>query len=291
MLERHHLPPDLPGILELRLDQPVSAPLVLDSPHSGRTPPADFAPACGPEAWRRAEDMDVDQLMASAPAIGLPLVAAAFPRIYLDVNRARDDIEPATIKGSLAFTPRPSAKAALGKGLVWLAVPPDGQPLYAAPLTAAEIEARIARCWHPYHAALAATLDAVHERFGKAYHLNCHSMQAVSNAMHEEGPGRPRPDIVLSDRLGTTCDPAFTAAARAILEGLDFHVQVNDPYQGAEIVRRHGHPQRGRHSLQLELNRRLYMEEATLARTDRFSETQGRLATFLAELARWSRNA
>lgn len=289
MLERRHLPPDLAGILELRLAGPVTAPLVLDSPHSGRSPPADFEPAVGQELWRRAEDMDVDVLMGGSP--GLPLIAASFPRIYLDVNRARDDIDPGTVEGALPFAANPSAKAALGKGLVWLAVPPDGQPLYERPLASATIQARIEGYWQPYHATLASTLDAVHGQFGRVFHVDCHSMQAVSNAMHEEGAGRPRPDIVLSDRDGTTCDPAFTSAARAILEALDFHVQVNDPYKGAEIVRRHGQPARGRHSLQLELNRRLYMDEATLTRTGAFTATRARLATFLERLAAWTKTA
>ncbi len=110
-------------------------------------------------------------------------------------------------------------------------------------------------------------------------------MQAVSSAMHEEGAGKPRADIVLSDREGETCAPAFLEAARSLLTAEGFNVAVNDPYKGAEIVRRYGRPGEGRHSLQLEVNRRLYMDEARLERTADFAATQHRLTRFLGGLA------
>ena len=263
----------------------VTTPLVLDSPHSGSAYPAGFAPVVGPEQYRRAEDMDVDVLFDHAPALGAVLLAARFPRIYCDVNRAQGDLDPATIEGDLGLPLRPSAKARLGKGVVWQAVPPDGRPLYAGPLPAADVRARLDTCWAPYHAALTALLDETRARFGRVFHLDCHSMQAVSNAMHEEGVGKPRPDIVLSDRDGTTASPAFLAVTKQLLEAEGFAVAVNDPYKGAEIVRRYGRPEVGQHSLQLELNRRLYMDEVRLERTAAFASTKARLDRFLAALA------
>ncbi len=262
----------------------TTTPLVLDSPHSGSAYPADFAPIVGPEQYRRAEDMDVDVLFDHAPAVGAVLLAARFARIYCDVNRAPDDLDPASVDGDLGMPLRPSAKARLGKGVVWQAVPPDGARLYAAPLPAAAVQARLATCFEPYHAALAALLDETKARFGRVFHLDCHSMQAVSNAMHEEGVGKPRPDIVLSDRDGTTASPAFLEAARRLLEAEGFAVAVNDPYKGAEIVRRYGRPEAGQHSLQLELNRRLYMDEVRLQRTAEFASIKARLDRFLENL-------
>lgn len=263
----------------------ATTPLVLDSPHSGSAYPADFAPVVGPEQYRRAEDMDVDVLFDHAPVVGSVLLAARFPRIYCDVNRAPDDLDPATVEGDLGLPLRPSAKARLGKGVVWQAVPPDGAPLYAGPLPAAAVRSRLDTCWEPYHAALTALLDETKARFGRVFHLDCHSMQAVSNAMHEEGIGKPRPDIVLSDRDGITASPAFLEATRRLLEAEGFAVALNDPYKGAEIVRRYGRPDAGRHSLQLELNRRLYMNEVRLERTEAFAATKARLDRFLAALA------
>ena len=281
------LPPDL---IEIRRPVAQTIPLVLDSPHSGSVYPDDFRPACGPERYRRSEDMDVDVLFEAAPALGAVLLAARFGRIYCDVNRAMDDLEPEAVRGELGMALRPSAKARLGKGVIWQAVPPDGAPLYDGPLAAAAIRRRLDNCWTPYHASLAALLDEAHSRFGRVYHLDCHSMQAVSNVMHEEGAGSARPDIVLSDRDGATAGVAFREAVRRLLEAEGFAVAVNDPYKGAEIVRRHGNRLRGRHSLQLEVNRRLYMDEARLERTAGFGATQARLARVLTALAAALRN-
>jgi N-formylglutamate deformylase len=269
----------------IRRPAAATTPLVLDSPHSGNAYPADFTPIVGPEQYRRAEDMDVDVLFDHSPAVGAVLLAARFPRIYCDVNRAPDDLDPATVEGDLGMPLRPSAKARLGKGVVWLAVPPDGAPLYAGPLPASAVRARLEACWKPYHAALATLLDETKASFGRVFHLDCHSMQAISNAMHEEGIGKPRPDIVLSDRDGTTASPAFLDVTRQLLEAEGFAVSVNDPYKGAEIVRRYGRPDAGQHSLQLELNRRLYMDEQRLERTAAFAATKARLDRVLARLA------
>jgi N-formylglutamate deformylase len=272
-------------IVDIHRPAVVTTPLVLDSPHSGSFYPADFAPVVGPERYRRAEDMDVDVLFDQAPEVGAVLMACRFGRIYCDVNRAADDLDPASLAGGFGAAVRPSAKARLGKGVVWQAVPPDGAPLYGGPLPAAAVRARLRDYWEPYHQALGALLDETHARFGRVFHLDCHSMQAVSNAMHEEGVGRPRPDIVLSDRDGTTTAPDFLDTARRLLEAEGFEVRINDPYKGAEIVRRYGRPAAGRHSLQLELNRRLYMDEERLQRTADFAGTKARLDRFLEALA------
>jgi N-formylglutamate deformylase len=272
-------------IVDIHRPAVPTTPLVLDSPHSGSFYPADFAPIVGPERYRRAEDMAVDVLFDGAPEVGAVLLAARFGRIYCDVNRAPDDLDPAAIAGNFGADLRPSAKARLGKGVIWQAVPPDGAPLYAGPLPAASVRARLSDYWQPYHATLEALLDETHARFGRVFHLDCHSMQAVSNAMHEEGVGRARPDIVISDRDGTTCDPGFLEAASDLLEAEGFRVTINDPYKGAEIVRRYGRPAAGRHSLQLELNRRLYMDEERLERTAAFASTKARLDRFVASLA------
>jgi N-formylglutamate deformylase len=277
--------PAMRDIVDIYRPAVPTSPLVLDSPHSGSFYPADFAPVVGPERYRRAEDMAVDVLFDQAPAVGAVLLAARFGRIYCDVNRAPDDLDPASIQGDFGAALRPSAKARLGKGVVWQAVPPDGAPLYADKLPAAAVRARLRDYWRPYHRALGALLDETHARFGRVFHLDCHSMQAVSNAMHEEGAGRARPDIVLSDREGRTTAPAFLEAAILLLEAEGFAVAVNDPYKGAEIVRRYGRPEAGRHSLQLELNRRLYMDEERLERTAAFASTKARLDRFLAGLA------
>lgn len=277
------LPEPVRGAFDVRLDGVQRAPLTLDSPHSGSAYPQDFRPAVGPERYRRAEDMDVDVLFDAGPRLGLPMLAALFPRIWLDVNRAPDDLAPEDVHGAIHL--RPSAKARLGKGVIWTAAPPGGDRLLHGPLPAGEVHRRIEWFWRPYHAALDALQAASAARFGRSWHLNLHSMQSVSTAMHEEGAGKARPEIVLSDRDGQTCAPAFIRAAAEILTGLGFVVAINDPYKGAEIVRRLGRPAEGLHALQIEVNRALYMDEATRSRNARFEDTRARLGLFLERLA------
>jgi N-formylglutamate deformylase len=124
-----------------------------------------------------------------------------------------------------------------------------------------------------------------------SYHVNCHSMNAVSGAQGEGGAGRARADIVLGDRDGTTCEPGFTELTRRTLAGLGYDVKVNDPYKGVELVRAFSDPQRGRHSLQLEVNKRLYLDEATRERHAGFARLQADLAKLVQALADYARHA
>ncbi|MDH3658734.1 MAG: N-formylglutamate amidohydrolase, partial [Alphaproteobacteria bacterium] len=249
--------------------------------------PDDFQPAVPKSAWLHATDRYVDQLFAEVPSLGVPLLRAHFPRIYLDVNRAIDDLDPAGIAGGWDADLAPSAKARLGKGLIWTNVPPNAAPLYNAPLPRNNIKHRIERCYHPYHQALAALIDRAHARHGYTLHLDCHSMQSVSHRMHEEGAGMVRPDFILSDRDGTTCSPDMVNAARDYLTDRCYAVEVNTLFKGAEIVRRHGRPAEGRHSLQIEINRALYMDETTLAKTDGFAGLKTVLTGLVQRLTQW----
>ena len=271
----------------LRPAAPAS-PLVLDSPHSGTLYPSDFRPAQPPGRYRRAEDMYVDELFSAAPALGLPLLRARFGRIYCDVNRAFDDLDPASLDDAGDLNLAPSAKARLGKGVLWTATPPDGAPLLAGPVLRAEYLDRLERCWYPYHDALGELIAETRAAHGRVFHLDLHSMQPVANAMHEDAVGSLRPDIVLSDREGTSAGVGYLEAARALLLDLGFSVAVNDPFKGAEILRRHGNPARGVHSLQIEVNRALYMDVETYGKTARFSETRARLSAFIGSLGDWA---
>lgn len=271
----------------LRPGRPA-APLVLDSPHSGTIYPPDFAAAQPPERYRRAEDMYVDELFAAAPSLGVPLLKALFGRIYCDVNRAVDDLDPAVLDDAEGLDLAPSVKARLGKGVVWTATPPDGAPLLVGPLRRADFLERLERCWHPYHATLAELLGENRAAHGRVFHLDLHSMQPVANAMHEDATGSRRPDIVLSDREGTSAAAGYLDSARDLLLGLGFSVKINDPFKGAEILRRHGDPARGVHSLQIEVNRALYMDVEHYGKTARFDDTKRRLSAFLASLRDWA---
>ena len=252
-------------------------PLLLDSPHSGRVFPADFGAAVSEDALRDGEDCFVDELWLPATQRGVWLLAANFPRTYLDANRHVDDVDLDLIDGGRwPGTHRPSGKARIGKALVWRTLD-DGTPIYARKLCVAEVRARIDRCHLPYHRALAERIEATHARFGVSVHLNCHSMKAVGGAQAEGGAGKPRADFVLGDRDGTSCDPALTAFVGEVLSGMGYDVKINDPYKGVELVRAYADPATGRHSLQVEINQRLYLDERARSPHEGFESLQKNL--------------
>ncbi|XAH23303.1 N-formylglutamate amidohydrolase [Xylophilus sp. GW821-FHT01B05] len=245
-----------------------STPLVLDSPHSGTAYPADFRSVCDLATLRRAEDTHVEKLYAFAPALGVAWVEAHFPRSYLDANRDTLELDTTLLDGPwpepVATDPRVLSKVRLGKGLIWKFTD-EGLPIYDRLLGVDEVRQRIARCWKPYHAAVAAAIDAAHARHGYSIHLNCHSMPAVAASHATDFPGLVHADFVIGDRDGSTADPALSQQICAHLRGLGYSVDYNHPYKGVELVRRYGKPAERRHSIQVEINRKLYMDEQTLA--------------------------
>jgi N-formylglutamate deformylase len=262
-------------------------PLVLDSPHSGVDYPEDFGHACDMPALRQAEDTHVEKLYEFAPALGAAWIEALFPRSYLDANRNTTEIDTALLDGPwpdpVETDPAALAKVRLGKGLIWR-LTDDGLPIYERRLSVAEVRARIDRCWTPYHAAVRAAIDAAHQRHGYSIHLNCHSMPAVASSHATGHPGMVHADFVLGDREGTSADPRLSRAVGEYLEGLGYSVAYNHPYKGVELVRRYSDPARHRHSLQVEVNRKLYMDERTLELNDGFPALKRDLQSLVERL-------
>lgn len=260
------------------------APLVLDSPHSGTEYPDDFEFALPLEALRQAEDSYVDELYASGPDVGATLIAARFPRSYIDPNRSVLDIDSSLLAAAWPGPALPSAKTARGIGLIWRVLD-SGEAIYSRKLAIDEVKNRIVRYHQPYQRAVKDALDRAHRHFGGVWHLNLHSMPAVSGHISEEGPGKPRADFVLGDRDGTTCEPEFTALVADALRAMGYNVKINDPYKGVELVRAFSDPKAGRHSLQVEVNRRLYMDERTRQRNGGFGDLQRNLAALLERVS------
>jgi N-formylglutamate amidohydrolase len=259
------------------------APLVLDSPHSGHDFPADFGAVVTEAELRESEDCYVDELYAAAHELGVPLLAATFPRTYLDPNRNAGDVDLDLIDGPWSWEYRPSGKARIGKSLIWRTLE-DGRPIYGRKLAPEAVRRRIDRVHAPYHRSLQEMLEAAFRKHGRVYHINCHSMRSVAGKQSEDGPGSVRPDFVIGDRDGTTCEPRFTELVRETLAGMGYRVTVNDPYKGVELIRAYSDPKAGRHSLQIEINKRLYMDERTLQKNAGFSTIQKNLGELLRVL-------
>jgi len=251
-LNRH-----LPGVLLSRGPIGPALPLVFDSPHSGRDYPEDFGHAVPVELLRRAEDAFVDELIESAPVYGATLLTALFPRSYIDPNRHEHEIDPEMLDEPWPHPVLPSEKSEMGLGLVRRLIK-GNVDIYNRPLSVDEIFARIEGFHRPYMAELERLLDNAYETHGIAWHINCHSMRSAGR---KRGQRIPRADIVLGDRDGTSCGPTFIAFVAEVARDLGYNVALNDPFKGAELVARFGRPDEGRHSLQIEINRALYMDE------------------------------
>jgi N-formylglutamate deformylase len=271
------------------MEQPVTLtlptvpalPLVIDSPHSGTAYPADFGSVLQGLALRQGEDTWVHELYATAPAHGATLLAAEFPRAYIDPNRSLHDIDTELLADAWPGPVSPGPKTRLGIGLVWRLM--DGKPIYDRRLTAAEVQGRIDRCWRPYHAALDAALAQAAARHAKRWHLNVHSMP--DDSYRKLGlPVKPLADVVLGNLDGSTCDEATMAVVEDTLRSAGYSVARNDPFKGVEIIRASGQPARGWHAMQIEVKRSCYMD-AQLNRNAGFDRLQRAIDGLLGALA------
>jgi len=244
-----------------------SLPLVLSSPHSGRDYPADLLATTRLDlaALRQSEDSFVDEIFSAAPDLGAPLIRANFPRVYCDPNREPFELDPAMFADRLpGHVNTTSLRVAGGLGTIPRVVSAGGE-IYRDKLVFAEAERRVATLYRPYHQALAGLIEATRAGFGAALLLDCHSMPSVGGPMDRD-QGTPRPDIILGDRYGTSCDPALSADIEEIVRDLGYRVCRNAPYAGGYTTVHYGRPEMAVHGLQIEINRALYMNERTIER-------------------------
>lgn len=266
----------------------VAIPLVCDSPHSGTDYPADFGHAVPLAQLRQGEDTHVDALWRAAPEVGATLIAAQFPRTYIDPNRTLADLDPDMLDGEWPEPLSPGEKTRLGKGLIWSRMDPQ-TPIYDRRLSVAEVQARIDRYYRPYHDALNQAVRQRYEQFGALWHLNLHSMPNDAYARLGLDPDRELADFVLGDRDGRTCEPAFVDLIASYLLGKGYTVARNDPYKGVQLIEQIGQPMQGRHSLQVEIRRPVYMNEATREPNEGFVRLQQALSGLLREVASYVR--
>lgn len=280
------------SVLSLLEPQDKIIPVVFDSPHSGRNYPDDFDYTCDFDALTRAEDNYVEEFFTCAPQYGATFLHALFPRTYIDVNRAKNDIDPDLLDGEWCKdTMLPTPRSHAGIGLIRRLVKP-GIPLYSRKLKLTEINERIEKYYEPYHKLLSERLEELHYNFGQVWHVNCHSMPSQKNRSRSlRGTIHflsEQPDFVLGDRDGTSCNADFTRAIRAFLKDMGYKVAINNPYRGVEIVRRYGAPTTGRHSLQLEINKALYWDEQSHKKTRDFKSLQQDLEKLVAFIAHYA---
>lgn len=244
-----------------------TAALVFNCAHSGRDYPERFLAMTRLDhlSIRQSEDAYVDELFARAPHLGLPLLRAHFPRAYLDVNREPWELDPAMFVEPLGENINAaSPRVAAGLGTLARLVA-ENKPIYRDRLRFEDARMRIEGIYMPYHTTLQQLLSDTLQRFGIAVLIDCHSMPRLNR----QGD-RSAPDVVLGDRYGTTCAPVIVDLVETLFASAGLRVARNRPYAGGYITRSYGRPSYGVHTLQVEISRHLYMNEASLQKTAGF---------------------
>ena len=259
--------------------------VVFATPHSGRCYPVDFLEqtVLNAHVIRSSEDAFVDHLFGAAPQFGAPLLSALLPRAYVDLNRACDELDPAVIEGAPRTPHNPRVASGLG---VIPRVVAGGRAIYAGKLTLEQAAARLDQAWHPYHAALRGLMEETHRQFGQVILLDCHSMPHEAIAFSAR---QGQPDIVLGDRHGAAASGAVTDLVEAAFQTVGFRVARNAPFAGAFIAQSYGRPVSGRHVIQIEVDRSLYMDEARIIPLPEFDTVQRRISQAIGMITAWGR--
>lgn len=270
------------AVLEVLRPAVQRVPFVFSSPHSGRDYPARFLALTQLDPWqvRRSEDCLVDALFDGVVALGAPLLKACFPRAYVDVNREASELDPAMFSGPLGLPANAgSPRVAAGLGAIPRVVG-EGRPIYSGRLDPEDARMRLASCHAPYHAALQALVDETCAAFGFCAVIDCHSMPG--QIAHPEDGSHPH--FIVGDRFGQSASAAFSGAAIGLLRQSGYEVSHNRPYAGGFITEHYGRPADGVHALQLEVSRRLYLDEARYLPSAGFARLQTDITSFCARL-------
>lgn len=272
-----------PEHFEVREPARQTIPFVYNSPHSGRCYPESFLADSNLDSMsiRRSADHYVDDLFADAPELGAPLLAAHFPRAYLDVNREPFELDPRMFDGPLPpYANIGSMRVAGGLGTIPRIVA-ENMDIYRRKLSVAEGLSRIEAIYKPYHACLRRLIAATHARFGICVLIDCHSMPGNIRL----SGSNVKPDFIIGDRYGTSASAELSRAALSFLSEMGFAAVRNKPYAGGFITEHYGRPVRGLHALQIEINRGLYVDEGTLSKRPEFDAIAAALSLFMRQMA------
>jgi N-formylglutamate amidohydrolase len=261
-------------------------PIVFASPHSGQhyLPRFIEVSRLSPLELRRSEDSFVDEIFATAPEAGAPLLRALFPRAYVDPNREPFELDPEMFADSLPdYANTRSPRVAAGLGTIARVVA-SGAEIYSGKLSFSEAMERIRGYYWPYHTALRDLVERTRETFGFCLLIDCHSMPSkgvpTNGSVNLEGI-----DVVLGDAFGRSCARKVSDCAERSLAGRGFRVARNNPYSGGFVTRHYGRPSEGVHCLQIELNRKLYMDEARIERGRNFGRVREDIRALIDDLA------
>lgn len=250
--------------------------MLLSVPHSGRDYPDWLIglAAAGKPSLTTLEDPLVDRLVWRALQRGCGAVIARTPRAAIDCNRSEDEVDPSVVDGPRRG--RISARARGGLGIVPARTPQHGY-LWRTAISPAQLDERISQAHRPYHQAIDALLSLLVDRFGCALLLDCHSMPPPPDGV---------PPVVIGDCRGRAAEPWVGAAAVSISNQSGFEVRLNDPFAGGHIIDRHAKPGNGVHAIQIEIDRRFYLDHRLAKPGAGFDKAAVLIETLAVELGR-----
>lgn len=256
--------------------------IVIASPHSGRNYLSSVKEQSilDPITLRSSEDAFVDELMDFAPALGIPLICSEIPRAFVDLNRARDELDPAIIEGIKPNRQNPRVISGLG---VIPRVVANGKEIYSGKLSKEAAIERLENFWDPYHSKLAELLDRARQQFGYSILIDTHSMphEAILNASSSFRTSQ----IVLGDRYGATCAPEIINDLIKLISKNGLRASRNIPFSGAYIVQKYGSPGLNRHAIQLEIDRSIYMDERKIQKLEKFHKLKNKLQNIIRDFS------
>jgi len=189
-------------------------------------------------AWGYADTFAAD-LYADLHEHGATVLVTPFSRMFVDVNRRRDDFE------------HHDGEVRSRRGVVRTHTMRDAS-IFARPLAPAELEARLQTLYDPYYAALDRLLGELRQAYGYALLLDGHTASPRRMRDHQ---------VIIGTCHEATCAPELAATAAAIFTRHGFEVHHNvSGYTGGNIVATYGQPHTRRvHAIQLEINAALLM--------------------------------
>lgn len=262
----------------------LSTPLIMSIPHSGEIYPDDFCSRTTLpfEQYDLSADRYVHELMHNFTDLDIPTIKAEFPRVYVDVNRQHYDLD----KTMLAEPEKWNYKASPVTKSTIMDTAIYGAPLYTAPIPNAEIRARMANCYVPYHQTLTSMIERTREKHGIVYLLDCHSMRQYD----QSGDRKQRPEIDIGTYHGYACDADIAHCLQEAFANKGYQVTINKRFAGGEITQRYGWPENNQHALQIEFRRDLYMCEDTRAHNDNFKTLQSDCVNVLCQFHAYLNN-
>ena len=264
-----------PAPYDVALPLTQTAPLVFNSPHSGRYYPERLLRASRLDAvdLRRSEDFFVDLLFEHVTEAGCPLLKATYPRVYIDLNREPYELDPTMFSDRLPpYANHDSDRVYSGFGVIPRVVAYD-MDIYKTKLRFSKEQSRIENIHKPYHRTLRDLLAKTRSQFGWAALIDCHSMPSNRSVSMlslgrfigaEDQGANSNPDIVLGDRYGGSCAPELGELIEQTFQKIGYSVARNNPYAGGYCTKNYGQPADDIHAIQIEVNRRLYMDEVNL---------------------------